>query len=465
MKKIKLVGQDGSSTVLDELINNNVYINADCNGKGSCGKCKVVIDNKVVLACQTRCVGDVDVYITNNDEGMAIESEIISFSRNVKMENRGGFATCIDIGTTTLAVARVDLTNSEIISQSSRINHQRIYGADVISRIQAANNGKLIELQKFITEDIKALLEDVNHGEDDEIIVSGNTTMEHLLLGYPCSSLGVAPYTPVNISLQHNGNTIILPGISTFVGADIVSGIYALEMNKRDKISVMIDLGTNGEIAIGNREKMLVTSTAAGPAFEGGNISCGCASIPGAISKVMINKDKSSVIETIGGKAAIGICGTGVIDIAAQLLEAGLIDETGLLDNVYFKEGYVLEGDICFSQKDIREVQLAKSAIRAGLETLIKEYGASYDEIETMYLSGGFGKKIDIENACRIGLIPVELAKKTVATGNTSLAGTIKFAINDSEEDIIDLTAKCREISLAESREFNELYMENMYFE
>ena len=299
-------------------------------------------------------------------------------------------------------------------------------------------------------------------------------------MGYSCETLGVYPFTPVNIqtietTLKELLRTeeisdcpvVVLPGISTYVGGDIISGLFALEFDKRKEISVLIDLGTNGEMAIGNQERILVTSTAAGPAFEGGNIVCGTGSIPGAICHVAMDADLHVETETIGGKPPVGICGTGVIESTCELLRTERINETGRLDEEYFEEGFPLTEDekIRIYQKDVREIQLAKSAIRAGLETLIRKYQVSCEDIDQIYIAGGFGYKLDIEKAVQIGLLPEECKEKITAVGNSSLQGAKKsLETDDAKARWESLVRHSEEIELASSKEFQELYMEHMLF-
>ncbi|MBQ7583629.1 MAG: DUF4445 domain-containing protein, partial [Lachnospiraceae bacterium] len=371
----------------------------------------------------------------------------------------------IDIGTTTLAAALLDPDRKIIISTVTGVNHQHSFGADVISRIQAANQGRGDELKRLIHDDIKKLLSALSVDEAVPVIISANTTMQHLWQGLSCETLGVAPYTPVDISCRSIDGCTLLPGISTYVGADIVSGIVATGMDLSEKPCVLIDLGTNGEMAIGCRDRIMVASTAAGPAFEGGNISCGTAGIPGAVMSVAIEAGAVKY-ETIGGLPPIGLCGTGVIEVVYELLKEDLIDDTGLMDENIDEDGFMIADQVFFTQKDVREVQLAKAAIRAGLETLLQAYGAGYDEVGTLYLAGGFGLKMDLKKACGIGLLPCELLERTEAVGNTSLKGASLFAFDDRIRDrFIKAASSSEEVSLADSRVFQDEYMKRMGFE
>lgn len=315
--------------------------------------------------------------------------------------------------------------------------------------------------------------------------------MGHLLMGYSCETLGVYPFTPVDIGtitssfeemfeeqivsdgedgIRLLAKVILLPGISAFVGADISSGMLVCDFDKLEKPCLLIDLGTNGEMALGNKERILVTSTAAGPAFEGGNISCGMGSVPGAICNVSID-GKNIQLKTIGDKAPIGLCGTGVIETVCELVKEELVDETGMLEEDYFEEGYELaktpDGEpIVFTQKDVREIQLAKSAVRAGIETLMKRYGVSYGDIDKVFLAGGFGYKIDLEKTIGIGMLPEEFREKTTAIGNSSLGGTIIYLTEEGANERLDkIVALSSEVELSSDKDFNNFYTEYMFFE
>lgn len=483
-------GKEGE-TLMEILQHAGIYLNAVCGGRGTCGKCKVKIteglEPGIYLACKTvpnrACtvsLMDEDGFVVITDNECPEEEK----RENILEDSGGGrYGIGADIGTTTIAMQLVELDSETIVDTYTAINRQRAYGADVISRIQASNDGKKEQLKQSILDDLETGIRSLlarNPVVVETMGISGNTTMIHLLMGYSCETLGVYPFTPVNVNAiesdylglfgndRYTCKVRILPGISTYVGGDIVAGLLTCEFDRKEKISMLIDLGTNGEMAIGNQERILVTSTAAGPAFEGGNIICGTGSIPGAISHA-VYKDNRFEIETIGNQEATGICGTGVIDITYELFKHNLIDETGLLDDEFFEEGILLakneEKEICFYQKDVREIQLAKSAIRAGIETLLVHYGVSYEEIDTIYIAGGFGYKIDIEKAVGIGLLPEECKGKMKAIGNTSLKGSILYLTEEEAKERMEkIIEKAEEVQLASSREFNDFYMQYMYF-
>ena len=507
MKKKTIDLGEKKQELLEVLQEQGEYIPAYCGGVGKCGKCKVRFsgqapeptENEVRcltkkereegwrLACEVEVSGEISIELPDyqTEDRILVETEwkteeILADpavfcekeAEKAQMEkghaeaapgDAGDAVVAVDIGTTTIVASAISQAKKTVEKTVSGINHQRLFGADVISRIEASNQGKGEELQKLICHDLKGLVEDLGLCfEKTPMIISGNTTMQHLLQGYSCQTLGVAPYTPVDISFHSYKNMKILPGVSTYVGADIVSGIIACQMDQKKEISLLVDIGTNGEMAIGNKNQILATSTAAGPALEGGNISCGMAGIPGAISSVSIENGKIEM-QTIGNQKPVGICGTGVLETVYELCKAEIMDKTGRLDKKYVKEGFPLTKDIAFLQKDIREVQLAKAAIRAGIEILVKEFGVDLDQIDQVYLAGGFGQKINVDKAVGIGMIPEELAGKIVAVGNSSLAGAVMLAKTPHLEERFRKAAEnAREISLAKNAEFYKLYIKYM---
>lgn len=480
--------------------------NPTCGGNGNCATCpkrmSEKMNNDVFEAVTEYTLFDKEDTDICHVVKMGVINEIDIIDNNT-------YAIAIDLGTTTIALALVNLPSAKILHTVTMLNSQRKYGADVLSRIQASVAGKKEELresiQKDLCEGIDELLNEYRitvEGNDlskqqimdiEHIVISGNTTMIHLLMGYDCSTLGVYPFEPVNTGLisetakeiigyKQPGaeiKTTILPSVSAFIGGDIVSGLYALDFAGKKEIRLFVDLGTNGEIALGNCDRILTTSVAAGPAFEGGNISCGTGSVAGAICKVEISKNDASgrsddekinqttsvQIETIHNAPPCGICGTGVIETVAELLKCGLIDETGLLSDEYFDNGFPVtktQNPIVFTQQDIRQFQLAKAAVRTGIEILTKEYGITTDEIAKVYIAGGFGYYLNIKKAASIGLIPPELVNKTTAAGNTSLAGAVKFISDANASDTIQRIKNASEdIILANDNDFQELYLKN----
>ena len=392
--------------------------------------------------------------------------------------NAAGYGIAIDIGTTTHAFELLNLQTGECTARFSSGNSQRIYGADIISRIAKAGEGEAERLNALLMQDINegvaALLSQAGSktGTTDEtmdmppqIAITGNTTMLHFLQNLPTHGLGVYPFTPVSVAPAHTTiaelPAIILPCVSAFIGADMVAGILHCGWAFQSGYNLLIDLGTNGEIALFSQEKVLATSTAAGPAFEGGNISAGVPSVAGGIANAKISPEKNVFsVETIENKPPIGICGTGVIDIAAELVKHGIADETGLLSQ---PEITICPG-ISFTQADLREVQLAKAAVRAAIEILLDEAAITHHDVENVFLAGGFGYKMKAENAAVLGLLPPALTHKTKAVGNAALGGCAKVLLENGLQAAQDLAAAVTEVSLPTHPRFESLFVQYMGF-
>ena len=506
--------------LLEMLQEKNEYISAPCNGNGICGKCIVryksgateptkqdreflsekQLEQGYRLACQSYPTEEYKVEIPELEETIEVLSqwenqrteEILKNTAEGTAEKTENalYGICIDIGTTTLAALLVNLETEADCQTAVSVNHQRTYGSDVLSRISASNGGKKWEIQRCIRQDLQKLIrellqkEKITEQQIQRIVIAGNTTMCHLLRGFSCETLGVAPFLPVDLSWMEGSaadflgmkeldtKVVILPGISAFVGADIMAGIAKMNMHRSEGYHLLLDIGTNGEMVLGNCRHMYVTSTSAGPAFEGGNISCGMASIPGVISHVFMEETGKAGFQVIGEtdgenkkQQAIGICGTGMIDLVYELRKHQMIDEHGTYSDLYFDTGYELAEKVKFTQNDIRELQMAKAAIRAGVDILVKKAGITFDEVDDCYLAGGFGTKIDIKKAAGIGLIPKELEMKTIPAGNTVLAGTKEVLLGRiSKEELEKIQTMAEVINLAEENDFEELYLSYMDF-
>ncbi len=492
--KEKIVKVQRNKSLLDALREADIFISAVCAGRGTCGKCRVKVlkgefppteeDKKIFseeelaegyrLACRLYPEQPCEIELPDEEEEFFVLAE--GKDKGIDVSENLEYGIAVDIGTTTIAMELIELETGKIADVYTSINKQRSYGADVISRMNASNQGKGEELQKIIRNNLEEGIRYFTRNKAVHIkrmVIGANTTMVHLFMGYSCESLGVYPFKPVNInpiSSTASGlfgkedldfPVLICPGISVFVGGDITAGLYSLEFEKRNKISVLIDLGTNGEMAIGNSEKIMVASMAAGPVFEGGNILCGLGSVPGAICKVDIQDGKVKA-ETIGNEKAKGICGTGVVDTVYELLKEEIIDENGLMEEEFFEDGFFLdqEENIRFCQKDVREIQLAKSAVRSGLETLVLRYGVGYEDIDRIYIAGGFGCRLDIRKAVGIGMFPEECEGKIVAVGNSCLSGVVRCLMEEKAVEVMEKLGKnAEEIPLSNDKKFQELFM------
>jgi len=413
-------------------------------------------------------------------------------------------ALAVDIGTTTVVAYLLDLESGKTLGTASGLNRQKSFGGDVISRIDYVGEDpdKRKKLQDRITGQIRQLLTDLLEEASLEetdlhgIFLAGNTTMMHLLAGLDPRTLAAAPFIPVStermiltpseigLSLPDHIRMILLPSLSAYIGADIVAGILSTGMAESEDLCLLVDIGTNGEIALGNRERIITCSTAAGPAFEGANIQCGTGGVPGAISCVD-GEDGTIEWKTIHDLPAAGICGSGIIDMTSYLLRTGIADYTGRFqdesdwgdtppENAGFLEPdgdsvrFILTrdpSDIYFSQKDLREVQLAKGSIAAGIKTLISESGRELSDVKHVYLAGGFGSFIDKKSALAIGLIPEELGDRIQSVGNSSGAGVIRAALNRADLDAADrIRARAEYLELSSHKGFQDEYILNMYF-
>lgn len=412
------------------------------------------------------------------------------------------YGIAVDIGTTTVVAYLVDLTSGKTIDAASGLSAQKPYGQDVISRINYTieNEGGVGELGEKIVEQINSLIRELaerNNISMDTIYsisLAGNTTMIHMAARLPARYMANAPFIPVvksrmtftanelGFSIPKGANVYLLPAISAYVGADIVAAILSSGLFYGEALSLLIDIGTNGEIALGNRDRLLCCSTAAGPAFEGATIRHGMGGVNGAISAVKLEKQKISYT-TIGDAPAAGICGSGIVDAVALLLECGVLDETGrMLAGSDLPEGtecklesHIVEDDgepaiaitedILLIQKDVREVQLAKASIAAGIMTLLSAAEKEAADIDVVYLAGGFGSFIDKDNAIRIGLIPAELRDKIQVIGNAAGTGAVQSLV--SKECLAEcdrIAAKAEYIELSTSQEFQDHYIDSMFF-
>ncbi|MDQ7093572.1 ASKHA domain-containing protein [Desulfosporosinus sp. PR] len=401
------------------------------------------------------------------------------------------YGVAFDLGTTTVAGMLVDLQKGKVIAAAAETNPQTAYGADVIARIKAAGtedelNTLMSAVRKCLNDLVAKLCARAGVANKDIylVTVAGNSTMEHLLMGVSPKYLTVSPYVPVFNNLPHfsasaieldlnpGASFILLPNIAGFVGADTVAAIVGVDQDLTSKLTLLIDLGTNGEIVLGNKEKMLVCSTAAGPAFEGAQLSSGMRAANGAIDEVEIRDDVC--VHTVKEELARGICGSGVIKAIAEFLKAGIITPSGrfvsndrfaLLPPKLSKRLKVQEGqkefvlvfaeesasgrDIAITQGDIREIQLVKSSIFTGIETLMENYGVMFKDIEQVLLAGAFGNNLNLDSALAIGLLPSAERKKILPVGNAAGTGAVKALLS------VDILERCR--SIAQRAQFVEL--------
>ncbi len=462
MHKVRLnnrIIEVADGTILsDVLIKSGNNMPHPCGGKGTCKKCLVSVNGKNELSCQYKIKSDIDVVLPESSE---IESLSGAEETGKATEN---CCFCLDIGTTTLALALVSLDEKKIIKVKTVTNPQRAYGSDVITRIEYCSKNGVYGLQKCLINAVDRLVSEFNVEKTQTMFVAGNTTMLHIFFGIDPSSMGVAPYTPAfleskkiqgsEIGLNIIESIISLPCISAFVGADLLAGVNLAEAPENDKYNLLIDLGTNAEIVLYNKNKIYCTSAAAGPCFEGGNITSGMSATDGAIYAYSNNGE----YKTINNKKPQGICGTGLIDIISALRKNGAIDETGYME----KGEFFITESVKLTQNDIRQFQLAKSAVYSALQAILEEKAISLTDIQNAFISGGFSAKINIDNSTELGLVPKELKEKITVLNNSSLLGTVKYACEGN--DLSFYTNNAEYIDLSTNPRFMDLFIENMEF-
>jgi uncharacterized 2Fe-2S/4Fe-4S cluster protein (DUF4445 family) len=488
-KEIHKAAAEKDALLLNVIRDHGLSVLAPCGGKGLCKKCRVFIDGAGnVLACRHKLADSCTVLLPSLKKSARIQADAVPLIKVlpdpgplIPAEHPLGVA--VDIGTTTVVVYLVDLESHSHMDRVAFLNPQQNYGQDVISRIHYAmeHPGGLAVLQGKI---IAGVNDGVNtlcrmHKLDPLWIVKtafvGNTTMLHLLLGVDPASIAVAPFTPsfteekhlkgqdLKLLMNPAGEVLILPSVSGYVGADITAGLASTPIPAAGEYSLYIDIGTNGEMALGNRDRIFCCSTAAGPAFEGAKIKCGIGGIDGAISAYQDGR-----YETIGHERPIGICGSGLIDIAAHLLETGAVSPEGLMAQEFVVAGKAdtdTEHDIVLTPRDIREIQLAKAAIAAGIRVLARHAQIGLKAIEHVYLAGGFGSYINVHSAVKIGLLPGELKKKIKPVGNLAGLGALNALKSvDFAEKVRKLASQCQYIELSGRSDFNEEYVEAMAF-
>lgn len=488
---------DEGENLLELLRCSGVEISAPCGGNGKCGKCQVELrraDGTVqkVLACRSVVEGDCTVALERLTGGLICTD---GKAEAAVSPGRTGCGAAVDIGSTTVVVRLLDLSDGHEIGTKSAWNSQASYGADVISRIQytTENEDGLERLQHAIRGQISGLLRELcmeTGTELDrvrELYVAGNTVMQHIFAGLSPAGIAVAPFIPQ--TLFDGKEAYALEGIKTwcapcvagYVGGDIVCGLLAAGLYRQKGKALFLDIGTNGEMALGGEAGFVCCAAASGPAFEGAGIRCGMASTDGAVRHVRWG-ESGLELDVIGGGVPRGICGSGLLDLLALLLGKGIVDGFGrLLSPEEAPEGFEewleedengnglfwlhREGGVCLTAKDVRQLQLAKAAVAAGIEVLMEETGTKPDEISGLYLAGGFGSSLSADSAAAIGMIPQELRGRTICLGNTALQGAQTALLNrESRETLLIIQKKCRYLELSGNEAFNRAFPEQMLF-
>lgn len=517
------------SSILEALSGEpTVTISAPCGGAGRCGKCLVRVidpvpgpppsqgDRRFIssekltagyrLACTCEATRVSKIEISGEYREASVKGELPSFHSPAaplaRAASAGSLAAAVDIGTTTVAIFLIDTATGEPLDVLSQMNRQSVYGADVLTRIAHAENGGLPALSRAIRAQIQEMLTELTERTGAALrdigflTVVGNTTMLHLLVGEDPSGIGRAPFTPafidsreyspqeLSLPLAPSGRVLLVPCVSAYVGADIVSAAVAIDMDRESQTTLLVDIGTNGELLLRQGEAVFACSTAAGPALEGATIRAGVGGVAGAISG-WHRAGNAFEQETIGGGEPVGICGSGLLDLLATLLTDGIVDETGrMTDGSEVTDPEIAEayagrvqhdengepmfnfaGGYWFTQQDLREIQLAKAAIAAGIDTLLDHAGMGAKDLERVVLTGGFGQHLDVRSAQLLGLLPVLPAERFLPIAGGAGIGAVR-SIRESGtiERMLAFQKRVEYIELSGHPHFQNQYIERMTF-
>lgn len=531
MAKIIIVGIEKSrsceegANLLTELLQTGVFVDNPCNGTGVCGKCKVrilsgkvsemsetenemlrkeEIESGIRLSCMTKVYGDVCVELMQKERKhkVLMDGYVPEFERDVF---DGGYGIAIDIGTTTVVTSLIELKSGDEIAAVSMVNAQKHYGLDVLTRITYEYE----HLEKGVEELRHAIVDSVNQmilqvcgqvgisqEEIREIDVAANCTMMHMFLGMDARSIGRAPYQPLFLKAQRRlaknigldagkqGDAVVycLPQVSAFIGADIVAGTYVCELEQQKGNVLFIDIGTNGEIVLSQKGRLLCCSCAAGPALEGMNISCGMRAAEGAVEDVKITEE-GVVITCIDQKEPAGICGSGILAAVKELVRTGIVRKNG----AFIKKEQIPEEDyrypmiqmngkkreflmcqepeLVITQGDIRQVQLAKGAILSGFRALLNEAGVRMDELDKVMIAGQFGAHLSADSLTGTGILPKDVEDKIVYVGNSSKVGAYMTLMSEKvKSEVEGLAERMEYMELAETENYERLFSESMIF-
>ncbi|WP_328597314.1 ASKHA domain-containing protein [Heliobacterium mobile] len=528
-----------------------VLIESPCNAVGTCGKCKVKLDQTsrssirpyglhhlspeeeeqgYVLSCEAEVLGDILVDVPSRSHGTELKilshgqsvevtpetyfqkryepkddrtfvfagDELVGLEQSNTEDQKYGLA--VDIGTTTIVVSLVDLGSGQEIASASALNPQSLHAQDVLSRITFASTKRgLMMMYSELINELNRLIERVteksivNREHIYEVIFSGNTCMIHLATGKDPAPLGKYPYIPeftgaVHLSASEHhlgvspfGLIYVPPVISAYVGADITSGILASQLHQQKGITLFVDIGTNGEMALAVEGKLSATSTAAGPAFEGMNITCGMRAGAGALEFFQIEDDKTITTKTIGDQEPVGICGSGLLDIVGELVANGVIDKNGrfvkpestllpasLKERLQLRDGkrvFQISRQVYLTQKDVRQVQLAKGAIRTGIDLLLRSKGITSDAVDRVLIAGSFGYHLRAKSLIHLGLLPDSFDGKIEFIGNTSKTGAQAFLMNQSlRKEMEKGVTEIEVIELANYGDFEQVFVRSLGF-
>lgn len=443
------IAVESGTTLLQAARRLGLAVDAPCGGHGKCGKCRAVVNGQEALACQYTVDHDITASLPRQ-----VSPRILRDGQTADLTLapvKPGYLAAFDIGTTTVVCFLLSPDGKEAAA-ASMLNPQTPFGADVMTRIQYAIDGGLNTLTTLIRDGMGQLLEEccrkavIVQEEIGVISVVGNPCMQQLFLGLPVNNLAEVPFAPVLTETDitdataifpkcKNAALLTVPDISGYIGADTMGCVLATRMYEAGDTVLMVDIGTNGEMVLAHKDRMTACSTAAGPALEGASIQYGMRGAEGAIDKVWLENGKIRC-SVIGSGEAIGICGSGIIDAVAALLEVKWLNKRGRMKSTEEIDGQrivKLTENVYLTQEDIRQVQLAKGAIAAGIQLMCGHLGITVEEIDRCILAGAFGSFLNPDSACRIGLLPVELSGKITAAGNLAGVGAKLLAMNKEQ--------------------------------
>jgi uncharacterized 2Fe-2S/4Fe-4S cluster protein (DUF4445 family) len=427
------------------------------------------------LACQCSLQDNLVIELRQWDAAILSDDAAFAF------QPRPGLGVAVDLGTTTLVAQLLDLSAGRVLAVRTALNSQARFGADVMSRVRfAVAEGGRHQLQEMIRLQIGSLIEQlvfashVSGVEIQDIVLVGNTVMHHLFCGLDVEPLSRYPFESARRGLQAfgaaelgwklagNPRVRFLPCLGGYVGSDILAGILATGLGEREDLNALVDLGTNGEIVIGNRQRLLCASTAAGPAFEGARISMGMRASTGAISEVKVEGQEIHC-HVLGDVPPQGLCGSGLVDAVAAGLELGRIQPSGRFSNG--AGAWELSPPVALTQGDIRELQLAKGAIAAGIRMLLERCAASTADLTRLYLAGAFGNYVNRASAQRIGLLRLP-SEKVEPAGNTALRGAklALFSLDGEDGSYASLRSKIEHVALNVAPGFQDIFVEELGF-
>ncbi|MDD7362855.1 MAG: ASKHA domain-containing protein [Peptoniphilus sp.] len=519
----KTVPFEEGESLLAVLVAGGVFVDNPCNGKGTCGKCRIKVlegeieeadenekkllkkddpDRHIRLACMVDPIDGMVVETLHKERKHQFTTS--GWMPDFEIDRReSGYGLSVDIGTTTVAVGLVDLTSGEQIDEASMINPQKIYGLDVLTRIsyeyEHGEDG-IRDLQESIVSGLNAMIDELvfetEIDKDDiaEICIAANCTMTHLLLGVDARPMGKYPYVPevkdavyiearrVGLDVGEDTMLYCLPQVSAFIGADIVAGAYVCNMEKETGNTLFIDIGTNGEIVLAKDGELLCCSCAAGPALEGMNISSGMRAAEGAIEDVVISEDGIE-LKVIGDAEPVGLCGSGILAIVKELLRHKIVTSRGgfikkdSLDEEDYRYDYIkLNGrkrefilnedpEILVTQSDVRQVQLAKGAILSGFVALLNKAGLEMKDLDKVLIAGQFGAHLPEASLIGVGILPRDVENKLVYVGNSSKTGAYMCLMSERvRREIEHLAKKMHYVELAVTDDYEKIFRDSMLF-